>query len=84
MLLNDETGNRVINLLKIGKHYNKVTYVGCWSVDTVDFLLSKEVNGINVAGIVVTINDEFKLLKVTRVKTCIDWNRREYGNLPIV
>ena len=73
MNLDNETYNKVLALFP-NMPYTAVTYCGCWSKNTVSFTVGIQDQYHNtIAGVYVTITQEFKIVRIERLYTT--WGR---------
>jgi hypothetical protein len=67
MILNNETFTRVAGLLRAGTLADSVEYAGA-SGGVVFFQVSQEINGEIVAGYHLSITQDFKIVKIQRLR----------------
>ena len=67
MELNKQTFEKVEALIKTKGNYNNIEYCGCWSADTVCFLITRENNDNIEAGFYITIDRSFNIVSFRRL-----------------
>jgi hypothetical protein len=63
----EETAIKILGLIKT-KRYNRVSYCGCWSGDTVSFEVARIQNDSIEAGFVLTVPNDIDNLKILSIR----------------
>lgn len=67
MELNNKTAEKVLNLIKTKGSYNSVEYCGCWSNNSVSFMITRENNDNIEAGFYIDIDHNFNIIAFRRL-----------------
>jgi hypothetical protein len=74
MVLNNNTAEKVLSLVKTKGNYNCVEYCGCWSKNSVSFMITREKDEQIEAGFYIDIDNDFNILSFRRLSGLIARN----------